>query len=125
MGLLRERFDAATATFLDSGDSSVFHCRIQLLKEAQCLPREYISSADIEKFFLKAECHWMEVKRILRFFEGIVNTTLILGNNTLIPEVPKGLVCGYFDSAFMDNTMDRHSTTGYFFFLNRSNLSMR
>lgn len=53
MGLLRDSFDAATSTFLESEDSANFHRRIELLKEAQCLPREYISPGDIDKFFLK------------------------------------------------------------------------
>ena len=61
------------------------------------------------------ERYWPGVKRIFRFIKGMVNTTLVLGINPQ-PEIPRNLVCGFFDSAYMDNSKDRHSTMGYAFY---------
>ena len=44
-----------------------------------------------------------------------MNTKLVLGVNHQ-PEVPRNVICGYFDSAYMDNSVDRHSTMGYAFY---------
>lgn len=64
--------------------------------------------------------HWLGVKKVLRFLKGTVDTTLELGCNGengggVVSEF-SGLVVGYFDAAFMDDTGDRHSTMGYAFY---------
>ena len=61
------------------------------------------------------ERHWLGIKRIFWFIKGTVNTKLVLGVNHQ-PEVPRNVICGYFDSAYMDNSVDRHSTMGYAFY---------
>ena len=62
--------------------------------------------------------HWRGIKRILRFVRGTTSAKLVLGNVPRTPNetIPADVVCGYFDSAFMDNTHDRHSTMGYAFY---------
>ena len=62
--------------------------------------------------------HWRGIMRILRFVRGTTSAKLVLGNVPRTPDetIPADVVCGYFDSAFMDNTHDRHSTMGYAFY---------
>lgn len=62
--------------------------------------------------------HWIGVKRIIRFDKGTLNYGLLLRNVPREKEdlIPTGLINGYFDAAFMDDTRDRHSTMGYVFF---------
>jgi len=62
------------------------------------------------------ERHWKGVKRILRFVKGSIRVGLILGNREECG-IPKVLVVGYFDAAYMDDTQDRHSTMEYIFIM--------
>lgn len=62
------------------------------------------------------ERHWKGVKRILRFVKGSVGVKLILGNREECG-ILRAMVVGYFDSAYMYDTHDRHSTMGYIFFI--------
>ena len=63
--------------------------------------------------------HWLGIKRIFRFIKGTVNTKLVLGVNHLAlgvdhqPEVSRSVICGFFDLAYMDNSVDRYSMMGY------------
>lgn len=58
--------------------------------------------------------YWLAVKRILRYVKGTINAKLVLGARHS-QQIPRTLVTGYFDAAFMDNTADRHSSMGYIF----------
>ena len=64
--------------------------------------------------------HWNGVKRILRYVKGTINAKLMLGKREGVSPL---LVHGYFDAAFMDNTLDRHSSMGYIFFVAGSPVS--
>ena len=59
----------------------------------------------------------------MRFLKGTLTFGLILGDVQRENQIKTGLVCGYFDSAFMDDTIDRHSTMGYAFFCKGSLVS--
>ena len=67
------------------------------------------------------ERHWKGVKRILRYVKKTKNTALVLGNREQVNAI--GTVTGYFDSAYMDNTLDRHSTMGYIFLFHGSSIT--
>jgi len=64
------------------------------------------------------ERHWRGVKRVLRSLKNTINKMLILGKvpRELDEEIPPYTICGYFDSAYMDDKRDRYSTMGYAFF---------
>ena len=57
------------------------------------------------------ECHWLALKRVLRYLKGTSSAVLTLGN--LSSSQDYGLV-GYFDAAHADHT-DCRSTCGYIF----------
>ena len=65
------------------------------------------------------ECHWLALKRVLRYLKGTSSACLILGDTAT--EGDKGLV-GYFDAAHADNS-NRRSTCGYIFLLYGSPIS--
>lgn len=58
------------------------------------------------------------MKRILRFLKGTINTQLVLGRRSHYTgeEVATSAIAGYFDSAYMDDKVDRHSIMAYVFF---------
>lgn len=66
--------------------------------------------------------HWKEVKRILSVVKGSEEVKRILENREQCG-IPKAMVVGYFDCAYMDDTNDRHLTMAYIFFMARSPVS--
>lgn len=52
------------------------------------------------------ERHWKGVKRILRYVKATACTALALGNRDNLTNHIGSTVTGYFDSAYMDNTVD-------------------
>ena len=67
------------------------------------------------------ECHWLSLKRILRYLKYTSSASLVLGTTAEPGSDLHGLI-GYFDAAHAD-THNRRSTCGYLFLLFGSPIS--
>ena len=68
------------------------------------------------------QCHWLALKRILRYLKGTSGVSLCLGIQNTQNGAPNPDLVGYFDAAHADSTK-RRSTAGYLFLLCDSPLS--
>lgn len=57
---------------------------------------------------------WIELKRVVKYLKGTVNSKLVLGRTNQLA----GFIHGYADASFADKSMNRKSISGTVFFIN-------